>query len=106
MSNFLEKEDAVLLKLHRTYGKDEAIKYLFDEISSLRFKIGELKSENAELIYQNNIIRGVKQWSKDEYILELKSIIKSRQKVNSKLQKEIISLRNKYIGLILKNNIK
>ena len=49
-------DDTVLLKMYRQYGKDESLKYLFDELAAHKkslgekdFTIGELKSENAEL---------------------------------------------------------
>ncbi len=45
--------DSVLLKIHREFGHDEAVKALEAEISSLRFENGVLKSEKAELEDEN-----------------------------------------------------
>ena len=68
-------KDKVLLKLHRKYSKDEALSYLFSEISNLKVEIGMLKSENAELSYELEIRK-----DQSQYIEKLKFEIKQKQK--------------------------
>jgi len=45
----MNNQDSILLKIHRTYSKDESIAYLFEVLKNKDFKIGFLKSELAEL---------------------------------------------------------
>jgi flagellar biosynthesis chaperone FliJ len=100
-------DDKVLLKLYRIYGKDEALKHLFDEISKLRFQVGELKSENAELehkvTHKTSGPTGVRHWSYDEYVMELKNLIKAKAKKNSILERDMNRWRNDYFNLLLKS---
>ena len=105
--------DAVLLRIHRQYGKDESTKYLFDEISRLQFQIGELKSENAELAAaiqkapaeeKKPSTSVPKEWTKELYAKELKTTIKRMVKTNSEAKKNATEWRDKYFSLLAKYN--
>lgn len=57
--------DTILLKITREFTKDEAVKYLISEVRELKFRIGELGSENAELKDQNTaLIHSGNKWLK------------------------------------------
>lgn len=97
-------EDWPLLQVHRQYGKNEAMKMLFDEISSLKFQIGELKSENEELKHllkkgKTNNKETVTELQKDAYVQQLKATIKRAVKRKSEFEKRMIEWRNKYFDL-------
>ncbi len=111
-------DDKVLLKLHRRYGADEALKYLFEEISKLRFNIGELKSENAELSDKNNELvqllkteqsktkkqkRSVQpEWKLEDYVIELEASVNRVSGKNAELRKEVNKWRNNYFDALAK----
>lgn len=96
----LLKEDSVLLKIHRIYSKDESLKYMFDrcfkfiaEIKRLRFRVGELESEVAEL---KHTIKHNPQDSQDNQIIQYKDKIKSlTQELHVLRQKEPVPLEVK-----------
>ena len=92
-------EDKILLKLYRQYGKDEALKYLFDEISRLKFQVGELKSEVAELKHMQDQpeTKGI---TYDENMTELIKEKKTKAKNYTRLKKEVTEWRNKYFNII------
>lgn len=103
------KDDAILLKLHRQYGKDEALKVLFAEISALKFKIGELVSENEELnhtIKRLNAshleLKTAKQWQKDDYVSELRKTIKNMHKSKIEAHRNFIKFRDGYFSVLAK----
>lgn len=108
----LEKysDDPILLKLHRRYGKDEALKYLFEEISSLRFQLGEMASENAELSdllskpSEPSEGKTAKEWKKDDYVNELKKTIEGINKKKTQAKKDAIMWRDRYFSLLAKSS--
>lgn len=67
-------KDEVLLKIYRQYSKDESIKYLFNKISRLQYRIGELHSKVAELSYKTVSERKhnkiVKEWQNKYFNLK------------------------------------
>lgn len=98
-------DDPVLLKLHRTYGTNEALKYLFDEISQLKFKIGELISENAELNDKINYpdseeTKPAKHWKKDDYFKLLSEQFDVLNKKHAITKKDLEMWRSKYFSLM------
>ena len=110
-------DDNILLKLHRAYGKDEAFKYLFEEIRQLKerisirdFKIGEQKSEIAELQHQQtSAVKKKKiepEWDKDLYIQDLKKDNSTLQAKNTQLTKDVTIWRNRFLSLQATNNSK
>ena len=114
------KDEWPLLQVHRQYGKDEAMKLLFDEISALKFKIGEQLSEINELkhsllqknskkikVVEKEVIAGVngktsKAWKKEELVEELHRQIKAISKNKQKWQDDCIKWRNLYCDLVAK----
>lgn len=119
--------DSILLKIHRQYGKDESVAHLITEVKKLKFKIGELKSENQELLFANNQLqkdkakldaelkkpiqknrvvevistRIEKSWKKEDYIASLLAQIKKHsQDVKNDREK----FKNKYYDLLAKYN--
>ena len=97
--------DTVLLRIHRQYSKDEAMKALFSEISFLKFRIGELASENEELkaIIAGNVERKTaKHWKKDEYVAELRRNLKDMHKIRLEFKKNYVEYRDKYYSLLAK----
>lgn len=83
--------DKVLLKLYRTYGKDEALEYLFKEISKLKVEIGVLKSENAELKYDLDTRKDQK-----EKVEKLQQDLFIEQKQKAKYKKLFLNQKNKH----------
>lgn len=49
--------DNVLLKIYRTYSKEESFRFLFDCLRATRFKNGELLSRISELEHENKNLR-------------------------------------------------
>lgn len=94
--------DRVLLKLKRTYEKDEVVSALYKKLSERDFKIGELVSERDEAIYErdqlqkelNRIKHGL-QTSK-EFTKEVKreELYGNLRKQISKLKAELKTMRN------------
>lgn len=119
-------EDWPLLQVHRQYSQDEAMKLLFNEISQLKFQIGELKSENTELSYELKklkdspakvetiIVRSTeidpdlktaKQWKKEKFVEEIHKQVKALEEKNKKLEKELNDLRYAHVKLREKQTI-
>lgn len=106
----------VLLKLHRTYSRDEAISFLMDTIKKLEFENGVLKSDIADLEYKLSVKPSVqivevevevetkqrlKAWKKDDAFKHFtEEAIKDKERLRL-ANKEIEFWRNKY--LVLKN---
>jgi len=109
--------DNILLRIHRQYSKDESMKYLFEELAKLKFKIGEQKSEIEELkdnssgrkeiaelkkeIVELNQIKNQMgkidpAWRKEQYILDLKNQIQRR----SERIKAMQVWQSKYLNLM------
>lgn len=100
-------DDPVLLKLHRKYGKDEALKYLFEELSSLRFKLGELASENSELsglLSKPKEGKTAKEWKKDDYVKELKKLLDRARENKRQAEKDCIMWRDRYFSLLAESS--
>lgn len=85
-------DDSILLKIHRQFKKDEAVKALVSEIIRQRAEIGLLKDEKADLKKQIKVQKPVSkkinpEWNKDEYIIELlKQIDTHKRKRTMQLQ--------------------
>lgn len=115
-------KDAVLLKIHRRYGKDESFKYLLDKIKKIGFENGELKSENAELAKEKTDLKSANnslklylkqkekkhpkiveaEWNKDAFINELQETIVEKNNRLAKHKKEMEEWRYKYFDLLAK----
>jgi len=117
------KDDWPLMEIHRQYEKDEAMKALFDEISRLKFKIGEQDSGISELKYEivhtkpkeiEKIVvkevaatagkKSVKAWKKDEYFAEIMSRLERANETKKRYEKDVILWRNKYFDLLARTN--
>lgn len=57
----MNTQDPILLKVYRQFSREEGMKVLFQEISSLKVRIGELMSERDELEDSLNYCRNKKQ---------------------------------------------
>jgi regulator of replication initiation timing len=108
-------EDWPIMSIYRRYSKDEATKALFDEIASLKFQIGELKSENEELkhnlaeatkITKKVKVKPLKEAQKESWYNEVARIhneqIKKKGDKIKKLEDDLLFWRNKATNLIAK----
>jgi hypothetical protein len=97
-------EDKILLKLHRQYAKDEAMKVWLQEISSLKFRLGELQSENAELKYElskpKEETKTAKEWKRDDFFAELKLQLHNTMISKRAARKDMETWQQKYFRLI------
>jgi len=106
-------EDNTLLRLRRQFSENEACKFLFEQISKLKFRVGELQSENAELADMlkkeklrkdpasgNPVKKNIREWDKDQLVADLKKNISTQQKNNSELTKKLKDWRDKYFSLL------
>ncbi len=111
----INDHDAVLLKLHRLYGEKEGVKFLFQTIDVLKLRIIDLdellyalKKENEELRQSvkswESKKSGIKQYSKDEYVIELKNQIANSRVVKNEYKKKTTEWQNKYFSLLAKQN--
>ncbi len=112
-------DDNILLSLRRQYSKDESFNYLLSEISKLKFKIGELQSENAELQDQLSKLKAdvsvkstqsikteipplsesKKQFKKDQYVAQLLKQISTQGKTNAMINKDRTMWMNKFFDI-------
>ena len=94
--------DPVLLKIHRMYGKDEAISYLYKEISTLNQTVGELKSEVAELEYKlaqyQFDVTNTKEFKKDAIVANLQTQVGKLNREKMDLKKELTYWMTKNIS--------
>ena len=126
----INDHDAVLLKLHRIYEKDESIKFLFQTIDVLKIRIIDLdellckiRSENNEVIkenkslnqsFQNDIIRkrrirdkrkeDLKEYGMDGYVIELKAEIEKLKHQRKEFERKTEEWQNRYFSLLAKQN--
>lgn len=112
-------EQDVLLKIYRQFTHDEAVALLKQEISGLQFKMGEQKSEIAELQDLNkkyskelldakNTIQVLNDCiDKKEEVQTIKDLRKGNQTIsnkNKKLEADVKKWRDMYFNLVAKNN--
>lgn len=86
----------ILLKIHREFTHDEAVKTLEVEIKRLNYEIGVLKSEIAEL---NDLNTKLKALTSEEKVL-LREETDDRKKKIKKLQNDVEDWRSKYFQLL------
>lgn len=104
-------EDTILLQLHRQFSKDEAVKQLLEEISKLKFTIGEMKSEVDEA--KDEVIKlkaspdhVPKEWTMDDYVKELKTKYKAMKEERNKAIVAIKFWEDRYYEEVAKAIIK
>ena len=124
MNNRYTHDDTILLKIHRQYSEKEAVAYLEgllkqknDEIAQLKFKIGELNSENSEIkdsfvnlqkefiTLQKQLEKKVnakKEWNLNDYTLALEGTIKKLNKKASDRTENVNKWRNMYFDILAK----
>ena len=85
-------EDNVLIRLRKTYSKDETVKILFKKLSELRIRNGALESEVEHYIH---LRKESGEKGKDKRIQKQYNEIKKLKKDNEDLIMRIVELNNK-----------
>lgn len=95
-NNIPPLKDSILLRINRKYKKDEEVNLLLQEISRLKFKVGEQSSEIAELNYRLK--------SKKDLSPEQKEFMRVNSQLESisRLKKEVNKWRMEFQTLIYK----
>lgn len=107
--------DPTLLKIHRIYEHDEAVKILEAEVSKLNKEIGILKSEKSQLEDENTKFKILLSAIPESVILAVGGIpmtIDENPRIPQKIKKELRKLRedakewrDKYFQAIHQNSI-
>lgn len=111
----MQESDSILLKIKRQFSKEESHAYLLKYISDLKFELGEIKSELAEVKYENHQLKNSlttdgkklkKEWLKEDMVAQIQLGLKTSQRKNILLQKQLNDVRDRYYSLLLskKNN--
>ena len=104
------EDEFVLLKIKREWSQDEAVNSLLKVIAKLRFDIGVLESDLAEVKYEKHQIlnkvkiegtKTKKEWLKDELIQQYDRQAILAIKRNTDLQKSLSDYQNLYFNLKL-----
>lgn len=99
------EDEAILLKIKRSFSKDESVAALLQMISQLRFEIGVLKSELHEIKHKpTQVTKTRKEWEKEPLFHEMKKNSDAVAKKNKQLNKDVISWRNQYFSILAKLN--
>ncbi len=105
----------VLLKLRRAYSKDEAFRFMDEELKKAMYENGLLKSENAEISFELKKTRKIlnsakssltKDDLKEARFVELRKQLKSKCDKIKRLTSDVNLWRSKYLNLIAKTNNK
>ncbi len=103
----------VLLKLRRVYSKDEAFKFMDEELKKAKYENGLLKAENAEISFELKKARKIlnaakasltKDDLKEARFVELRKQLKSKCDKIKRLTGDVNLWRSKYLNLIAKTN--
>lgn len=101
------KEDDILIRLQRKYGKDELVASLNKEIKELKVTIGTLKSEIEHKDHQILLTKSDKAIEKQALLdCRKEELYKNILKMNEKLRKENKTWKNQRDILITQHNKK
>lgn len=90
-------EENIILNIYRTYGKDESVALLKQEMTKLNVEIGILKSEYEELTYEYDTLKeNCRTYNEEESIKLLKEELQNSKNKN-KYYKDICKKNGIYI---------
>ena len=105
-------EERVLLKLRRTYSKDEAVAAYVDELKNLNFRMGQMKSYVAELEDKVAVLEKAAK-KRESKIADLRKLVKaydngvmltSLKNKNEQLVKDLRETNLKIVDLLSRKN--